>query len=333
MAFAHMRRPARRRRTGPRGSVSYRSPHRRSSLVWCYVFVALSLVLAIMFTFWPMAVSWYYSLLDWTGFLGEKTFLGLGNYFELVKDQQFWNAFKNSFFFIIAAVPIRLVLTLIVAILLNDRMLKLSPIFRTFFFIPVITTTAIIGILMTFLLSPSNNGPVDQILVGIGVVDNPVGFLTDPSLALWTVMGVSVWKHFGVTMVYWLAALQSIPSELYEAAKIDGASTFKMHLGITVPLLKIFAIIIIVITAANTLQIFDLVQTMTGGGPYFATEVMEVFIYRTAFSVLGGGVPRLGYASAAGVFFGVTVMVLALFQGWATRRVGQLRRDLGAGRR
>lgn len=295
---------------------------------WCYLFVTPSLLLALLFTFWPMAVSWYYSLLDWSGFLDEQAFVGLANYLELVKDPQFWNAFKNSFMFVIVAVPIRLVLALIVAVLLNDRLLRLSPVFRTFFFIPVVTTTAIVGILMTFLLSPSN-GPANQILLGLGLVDNPVGFLTDPSLALWTVMGVSVWKHFGVTMIYWLAALQSIPSELYEAARIDGASTVKMHVFVTVPLLRMFAIIIIVITAVNTLQIFDLVQTMTGGGPFFATEVMEVFIYRTAFSVLGGGVPRLGYASAAGVFFGVAIMVLALFQGWAARRVGQLRRDLG----
>src|SRR5699024_10253810 len=152
-------------------------------------------------------------------FLGDQSFIGIANYFELVKDPQFWNAFKNSFMFVIVAVPIRLVLTLIVAVVLNDRMLKLSPFFRTFFFIPDVTTTAIIGILMTFLLSPSN-GPVNQILLRLGLVDNPVGFLTDPHLALWTVMGVSVWKHFGVTMIYWLAALQSIPGELYEAARI-----------------------------------------------------------------------------------------------------------------
>lgn len=313
-------------------TASRRSPYARSTIRWCYLFILPSLILALLFTFWPIAVSWYYSLLDWSGFLGDRTFVGLANYRELTKNPQFWNAFKNSFLFMIITVPARLVLALIVAIVLNDRLLKLSPIFRTFLFIPVVTTTAIVGILMTFILSPSN-GPVNQILLGLGLVDRPVGFLTDPHMALWTVMAVSVWKSFGVSMVYWLAALQSIPAELYEAARIDGASALRMHWSITVPLLRTFAIIIILITAANTLRIFDLVQTMTQGGPYFATEVMEVFIYRTAFSVLGGGVPRLGLASAAGVFFGVAVMIIALLQGWAGRRVGQLRRDLGQGRR
>lgn len=299
---------------------------------WCYVFILPSLILAGLFTFWPLLASWYYSLHAWSGFTVDRTFVGLSNYLQLTRDPQFWNAFRNSFLFMIITVPVRLFLALIIAIVLNDRAFRAAPIFRTVFFLPVVTTTAIVGLVMTFILSPSN-GPVNQMLMGIGVISQPIGFLTDPRLALPTVMATSVWKFFGISMVYWLAALQSIPKELYEAARLDGASTWRMHLHITAPLLRIYAVVIVIITAANTLRIFDLVQTMTGGGPYFATEVMEVFIYRTAFSVLGGGVPQLGLASAAGVLFGVTVMVIAVLQAGATRRLNQLRAATGGDQR
>jgi multiple sugar transport system permease protein len=306
-----------------------RSRRDRESERWCYLFMAPTLVLAALFTFWPIVASWYYSLLDWSGFSRERTLVGLANYRELFADRFFWQAFGRSFLFMVVAVPIRLGLALVVAIILNNRALKLSPVFRTFFFIPVVTTTAIVGLLMTFLLSPVN-GPVNQMLLRLGLVDAPISFLGNPDTALWTIMGVSVWKYFGISLIYWLAALQSIPAELYEAAKVDGANGWRGHRDITVPLIKPFAVIIILITAVNTLRIFDLVYTMTQGGPYFATEVMEIYVYRNAFSVLGGGIPRLGFASAAGVLFGVAVMVMALGQGWAARRVSMMRRELGS---
>lgn len=307
-----------------------KNPRQRENERWCYIFMAPTLVLATLFTFWPIGASWYFSLLDWSGFTRDRTFVGLGNYRELFVDPFFWRAFGRSFLFMAVAVPIRLSLALIVAIILNDRALKLSPIFRTFLFIPVVTTTAIVGLLMTFLLSPVN-GPVNQMLLRLGVVEAPVSFLGNPDTALWTIMGVSVWKYFGISLIYWLAALQSIPAELYEAAKVDGATSWRRHWDITVPLLKPFAVIIILITAVNTLRVFDLVYTMTQGGPFFATEVIEIYVYRNAFSVLGGGMPRLGFASAAGVLFGVAVMLIALGQGWAARRVAQARREAAEG--
>lgn len=296
---------------------------------WCYLFMLPSIVLAALFTFWPIVASWYFSLLDWSGFTSNRTFVGLDNYRELIGDKYFWSAFGRSFQFMLVTVPLRLGAALLVAILLNDKALRLAPIFRTLLFIPVVTTTAIVGILMKFLLSPFN-GAVNQALLAVHLTTAPVDFLGDPGSALWSVMGVQMWKTFGISMIYWLAALQSIPGELYEAARVDGASRFQQFRSITLPLLVPFAVVIVLITAVNTLRVFDLVETMTGGGPFFASEVMEVYIYRNAFSV-SGGVPRLGFASAAGVFFGLAVMLVALGQGWALRRVNRMRQDYTAG--
>jgi len=309
----------------PRGTLRQRVYAAR----WCYLFMIPSLILAAAFTFWPIVASWYFSLLDFSGFSTARPFVGLANYRELIRDPFFWRSLGHSFLFMALTVPIRLSLALIVAIILNDKALRLASLFRTLFFLPVVTTTAVVGILMTFLFSPFN-GPVNKTLLALHLIARPVDFLGDPHHALYTIMAVQVWKSFGFSMIYWLAALQSIPGELYEAAKVDGANPWQQFRGITVPLLKPFAVVILLITAVNTLRVFDLVQTMTGGGPFFASEVVETYIYRNAFSVQGG-IPREGYASAVGVFFGLTVMVVALIQGWAIRKANAVRRDMTTG--
>ena len=293
---------------------------------WCYLFILPSLILAAMFTFWPIVASWYFSLLDFSGFTTERPFVGLDNYRELIQDRYFWGAFAHSFLFAAVTVPIRLVLALIVAMVLNDRAFRAAPLFRTVFFLPVVSTTAIVGILMTFLFSPFN-GPVNKVLLALQLVAQPIDFLGNPQSALWTVMLVQIWKNFGFSMIYWLAALQSIPPELYEAARVDGATGAQQFRAITAPLLRPFAVVILLVTVVSTLRVFDLVQTMTGGGPFFASEVVETYIYRNAFSSQGG-IPREGYASAVGVFFGLAVMLIALLQGWAVRRANSVRQSL-----
>jgi len=310
--------------TTVRGGLAQRIWHYR----WCYLFMVPSLVLALMFTLYPIVDSWYISFLNWSGFTAEREWVGLANYREIIGDQYFWAAFRRSFLFMGVTLPIRLGLALGLAILLNDQALKLSPVFRTFFFIPVVTTAAIVGIVMTFVFSPFN-GPVNKALLGTGLADRPIDFLGNPDTAIWTVMAVFIWKNLGITMIYWLAALQTIPAELYEAAKVDGAGAWTSFRRITVPLLTPFTIIITLITAVQTLHVFPIVQSMTGGGPFFASEVIEVYIYRAAFGE--GGIPRLGYASAAAVFFGLTTLVIALLQGWGLRRANAARRELNLG--
>jgi ABC-type sugar transport system permease subunit len=295
---------------------------------WCYVFMIPSLVLAALFTAYPIVASWYFSFLDWSGFTAERTWIGLANYKEVIHDQYFWSAFGRSFLFMAASVPPRLILALIVALILNDRALKLAPIFRTLFFLPVVTTAAIVGIVMTFVFSPFN-GPLNKALLMTHILGRPIDFLGNPQTAIWTVIVVFIWKNFGITMIYWLAALQTVPTELYEAARVDGAATRQLFMRITVPLLTPFTIIIALITIVQTLRVFAIVQTMTGGGPFFASEVIEVYIYRTAFGT--GGIPRLGYASAAAVFFGLTTFFIAIIQGWGLRKANATRKDYIAG--
>lgn len=297
---------------------------------WVYVFMLPSLILTVMFTLYPIFASFYYSLFQWSGFTSDAFFIGMQNYEEVVVDNQFWNAFKNSFVFMLTSVPIKLSLALVIAIVLNDRALRLAPIFRTMFFVPVVTTTAIVGIVMTFIMSPFN-GPINTILLDLGLIGRPIDFLGNPKISLFSVVGVEIWKWLGTPMIYWLAALQTIPASLYEAAEVDGADWWRKFFFITMPLLKPFAVVIVLITAVGTLNVFALVQTMTQGGPFFSSEVMEVYIYRTAFGAANSmTLPRLGYASAAAAFFGVSVMFLATIQIFAARWANRERAGIAA---
>jgi ABC-type sugar transport system permease subunit len=294
---------------------------------WCYLFALPNLILAGMFTFYPTVMSWYFSFLDWSGFTSDKEWVGLENFREIINDSYFWDAYRRSFLFMIVAVPIQVILALVIALILNDASYRLGPFFRTVFFLPVVTSAAIIGIVMTFVFSPFN-GPANDILHNLGFIDKPVDFLGNHRTALWTVAAVWVWKWFGITMIYWLAALQVVPQDLYEAARIDGANRFSLHKDITLPMVIPFAVVIVLITVVGSLNVFGLVQTMTGGGPFFASEVMEVYIYRNAFGE--GGIPRLGYASAAALFFGITVLGLSLLQGWGLKKANDARSSMRA---
>lgn len=291
---------------------------------WCYLFMLPSLGLAALFTFYPVVAAWYMSLLDWSGLTAERTFVGLANYREAVTDPYFWRAFGRTFLFAAVDVPITLFLSLLIAIILNDQTIRLRSVFRTLIFLPVVTTTAIVGVVMSLILNPFD-GPVNLALLESGLIDRPVDFLGSPDTALWSVLGVHVWKWLGISMIYWLVALQTVPRELYEAAEVDGAGWWRKHRSITGPIILPFAVVISLITVVGTLQVFPLVQAMTQGGPNFSTELVELYIYRLAFTA---GQPRLGYASAVAVFFGLTVMLLAVTQAWAARRTRAFRREL-----
>jgi multiple sugar transport system permease protein len=310
--------------------------HRRKSTgrrIWesrsAYVLMLPGLILIVLFSIYPIVMSWYYSFFDWDGFSTGQHFIGLGNYRELLQDAFFWRAFGRSAVFAAVATPIELGLSLLVAMVLNDKLLRGRTIYRTMFFVPVVTTTAIVGIVMSFVFS-AFNGPVNQVLMLLHVTSKPIDFLGDPSTVLWAAIGIFVWKWFGQPMIYWLAGLQSISGELYEAAKIDGATPRRSFFNITLPLLAPFAAMITIIVVVGNLQVFAFMQTLTGGGPFFSSEVMELYIYRMAFGASTGGVSgaaqRLGYASAAGVLFGLTLMIFGIAQVLLVRR---LRRGSG----
>jgi multiple sugar transport system permease protein len=276
---------------------------------WIYVFLTPTLALVGCFTLYPVLASIWFSLLDWNGFDRAGDFIGLRNYQDLLRDPLFWNAFRNTIVFLVLAVPIRVGLALILAVLLNQPFRGVR-IFRTAIFLPVVTTAAIVGVVMRYVLDPTG-GPMNIALLNSHMLSQPLNFLGMAGLALYSAVGVWVWKWLGITLIYWLAALQTVPKDVYEAAEIDGATAWDRFRTITLPLLTPFTLIITLITVIEATNVFDLMLTLTGGGPFYATEVIDIFVYRQAFT---STVPRLGYSSAAAIFFGVCFIVVAVAQ-------------------
>ncbi|WP_110934104.1 carbohydrate ABC transporter permease [Paenibacillus bouchesdurhonensis] len=288
------------------------------NVVWYWVFLFPTLSLFAMFQGWPIVASWYYSTLDWSGLTSDAKFVGMQNFIKVAQDPYFWNAFKNSFKFMAGTVPFHLIFALILAVILHRPGLKAANLFRTFIFLPVVTTTSIVGIIMVFIWG--SDGAVNGALMSMGLLDQPINWLGDAKWAMFTVVLISVWKNLGVNLVYWLAGLQSISQELYEAAEVDGATGIRKFTHITVPLLIPIGTIILLLNVVNSLKAFDLVKTMTNGGPFFATDVVSTYIYRYAFTS-EMGLPQLGYASAAGLFFALTIILLAIFQSFVQKRI------------
>ena len=295
---------------------------RRNQALWIWLFLLPTVLLYGVYTIYPIVASYWYSLVRWNGFGAEQEFVGLANYRQVFADPLFWNSFKITLLFMLLVAPARIILSFLLAIVLNSPKLPLSKFFRTVFFLPVVTTTAIVGVVMQFILDPAS-GPANAILQALGFPGG-VNFLGDSNTALITVSVVYVWKFFGITLVYWLAALQTIPQEIYEAARVDGAGAVQNFFHITVPLLKPFLIIISLLTIEDTFRAFDLMQTMTAGGPFFSTEIIEIYIYRWAFAA---SIPQLGHASAAAVLFGAFVFVVGLIQLWGVFAARRMRRE------
>ena len=275
--------------------------------MWCWVFMLPTLLLYILFQGYPIITSAWYSMLDWSGMTMNATFVGLQNFKELLADPLFKNSVVNSFKYMIFSVPIQLILSLVIAYILTSIIRKGATVFRTMYFIPVITTASIVGIIMIFIFG--GTGPINQVLALLGI--DTINFLGDEKTALFTVVLIGIWKDLGTYMIYWIAALQSVSQDVYEAAKIDGAGKFRTFTDVVFPLILPIGGVIAVLCVIGSLKVFDIVQTMTNGGPYFATDVVATFVYRTAYSSTTGS-PRLGYASAAALLFGLMVVTIGV---------------------
>jgi ABC-type sugar transport system permease subunit len=291
----------------------------RREMMWCYAFIFPQLILYLSFTLYPIIMSYVYSFYEWSGFGPLEKFVEWDNFTETIRDPIFWNAFRNSFLFMGVLVLVQVPLALLMALLLSSSWLKGASFFRLIYFLPVVTTTAVVGVVMRFIFG-AYKGLVNEVLMQLGLINKPVDWLGSVDTAMLIVVLVGIWKSFGMKMIYWLAGIQSLPQDIYEAAKVDGASAPQRMWYITIPLLLPIGSVIVLLSAVNALHVFDLVQSMTKGGPAFATDMVDVYIYRYAFS--GQGEARIGFASAAGVFYGFAILFVSLILGVFVKLTG-----------
>lgn len=270
-----------------------------------YAFLLPSAAILGIFVIYPIVQSLWISLHDWTIGAEEQPWVGLGNYRELAQDAQFWNALRVTVLFTLASVAVLLVVGFGLAYWLQQTT-RLNRWLRSAYFFPTIVALSVIGLVWRFMLDPQI-GLVAGWTTRLGA--DPVSWLQSTTLALPTVIAVSIWKNLGFTMILLLAGLQGIPAHLYEAAKIDGANRLQLIRHITLPGLRPTMLFTAVILTIQSLQVFDLVFTMTRGGPLFTTDTLVTLMYRQAFENF-----RFGYASAIAWILFALIMVISALQ-------------------
>lgn len=273
---------------------------------WGWIFVSLSIFLITLFVFYPTVQSFITSLKSGMG--NNLKFVGLDNYKRMLTDATFIKAVSNTFLYLLVQVPIMIVLALIIASILNDKNLKFSGFFRTAIFLPCVTSLVAYSIIMKSIFA--SDGLVNKFLMAINIISGPIEWVTHPIWAKILIIIAITWRWTGYNMIFYLSGLQNIDPAVYEAASIDGASTFKKFTKITIPLLKPIILFTTITSTIGTLQLFDEVVNITNGGPANATTTISHYIYNLCFTYT----PNFGYAAAVAYVIVIMIVILSLIQ-------------------
>lgn len=270
-----------------------------------FFFLLPSMIILTLFVFWPIINSFLLSFHHWSLLDAEHPYTGLENYSKLMADERFWNSVKNTIYFTIGSVPLGIICALLLALLCNQSLKGMSA-FKAVYFLPVISSFAVISIIWGFLMDP-DIGLISHYLNLMGFTTT--GWLRSPTMAMPAIILVAIWKNIGFNMVIFLAGLQAISVSLYEAAKIDGANAFQRFWHITFPSLRHTMLFVVIISIIASFQVFDQVYVMTRGGPVNSTETIVYYIYHQGFELLD-----MGYASAIAWILFVFVFLITLSQ-------------------
>ena len=267
-----------------------------------YVFMAPALIIILLFTIIPIFASLGLMFFDYS-VLGKTKFVGLGNFIKAFNDREFIIAIKNSVIFV-AVVPVIQILSILLSLLANRKLPGIG-LFRTLFYIPVITSMVAVSIIWGFIFNSS--GVINTLLSDMGFITQPLGFINDKKTAMLCLMFITLWQGLGYYMMMYLAGLQGIPSELGEAARIDGAGTIRVITSVIIPQLKPFIWLCTLNSIISAIGVFDVVFVLSKGGPDNATMVINYYSYTKAF-----GEFRFGYAAAVGAVQAVITSVVSI---------------------
>ncbi len=271
-----------------------------------WIFLAPATLLIAIMSFWPIIQAIIMSLKTGSSANMKWCEPVIYNYTRMFKDKLFMRSVGNTFLYLIIEVPIMLILAILLAQILNNKDLKFKGFFRTCVFLPCATSLVSYSLIFKSLFA--TNGLINSILVNLGILENNYNFLGNAKSAKIIIIIALIWRWTGYNMVFFLAGLQNIEYSVYEAAKIDGASSWKTFWNITVPLLRPTIVMTAIMSINGTLQLFDESVNLTNGGPANATITMSHYIYNNSF---GQGVANFGYASAMSFFVFILVAVLA----------------------
>lgn len=289
---------------------------RRERAAW--TFVAPALLAVGLFFAVPVISALLLSLTDFDIYaladLNNLRFVGLQNYHNLLGNPLFWGAMKNTVWFAVLGVPLSIAASLAAAVILNARVVKWRPIWRVMFFAPYVTTLVATAVVWRYLLH-TRYGVINWALQGVGLP--PVDWLGDPSTSIPAILMFVVWKIFGYNMLIFLAVLQTVPDDLYEAARIDGAGPWKQFRHVTLPAIAPTMLLVSIISVAGFFQLFAEPYVMTQGGPAQSTVTVLYFMYEEGFKWW-----NLGSASAVAFILFLCIFAVTLVQLWVSRRLG-----------
>lgn len=285
-----------------------RMPGESNTAAW--FFLAPALLLIFVFFFLPVAASLVLSVTDFDIYgianTSNTRFVGFQNYVKLLHTPDFWNALKNTFYFAFVGGPLTIAVSLGAALLLNSKLVRFKGFFRTLYFTPFVTTLVAVAIVWRYLYH-TRYGLFNYGLGKIGIA--PIDWLGDPHWAMPAIILMAVWKSFGYNMLIFIAGLQAIPDELYDAAQIDGASPWRQFWSITLPMLAPTLVFISVITMIGYFQLFAEPYVMTQGGPLRSTTSVVLLMYEEGFRWW-----RMGYAAAIAFVLFIVILIATLLQ-------------------
>ena len=279
----------------------------KNNRLWAALFLSVPLFIYLVIVIIPLLSSFYFSLTDWNGFGKTYNMVGLANFRKIASDPLFANAIKNTIIWMVAAIIIPTVVGLSIALVLNEGV-RGSNLYKSLFYLPICLSLAIVGQVWIWVYQP-DWGLINEILRRLNLDQMTRAWLANRDTALPAVILAWSWQQIGLAMVIFLAGLTAIPTELTEAAEIDGASYWQSLRHVVIPLLSPMTVVVIALAIINSLKSFDIVYIMTGGGPFHSSDTLAMFMYLQSFKSY-----YMGYGSAiAVVLFMIALVIIAFY--------------------
>jgi putative chitobiose transport system permease protein len=280
-----------------------------------YLFMLPALIVLGLTVFWPSMQALYLSFTAYGYDITQSPqWVGTTNFQRLLTDDVFWKTLGNTLLYLVVAVPILVVIPLGLAILVNQALPGIRW-FRATYYAPVVISMVVAGIAWRWLYA--ENGLLNQLLAGLHLSQDGLPWLTSPNFALFSVMAVTIWKGLGYYMVIYLAGLQAIPAELYEAASIDGSDGWLKHLDVTIPLMRPYLFLVAVISSISATKVFEEIYIMTRGGPLNSSKTIVYYVYEQAFDPTN---LDISYACTVGLALFLIILVLSILRLSLTRQ-------------
>jgi multiple sugar transport system permease protein len=276
---------------------------------WAYLFMAIPIVFFLTIRIAPTFYAFWMSLHKWDPIALHRPYIGLDNYRHLADDKVFWKSLRNTWLYVIVGMPVSLALSLVIALGLQ-RLTRYVGFYRVLYFAPYVTSLVAVGWVWRWMYMP--NGMFNKVLHWFGL--GPIGFLTDPQYALYSILATTIWQGLGFQVVIFLAGLESIPAVYHEAAAVDGATGWQSFRSITIPMLNSTLVFLTVTGVISYLQVFTQIRAMSSagtGGPLNSTISLVLYVYQAAFTALPS---KMGYASAMTVVLFLMILAVTIVQ-------------------